>query len=698
VLADGGEPRRINVIPVSASITEVLGVQPQLGRMFTDTEDRPPVAERRLLISDALWRSHFSAAPDVVGRIIRIGETPFTVTGVMPPGFDFPGSADAWTQLAASEAADRSDKALSVIGRLAPGATPAQARGELREAVQRWSRTYPESYSGWSAEIVPFSEWMVTPRMRDAVWVLMGAVTLLLLLACVNVANLLLAQSLSRHGEMRVRTALGAGRGRLIRQLLTESAVLALLGTTAGVLIAVWAVDLVRAIGGSSLTRLALLRVDGSVLTFACAAGVISCLTFGVAPAVYTTRLDLRSALDEGLRYTVRRSGLRRALVVIEVAMAMLLVVGAGLLANSFVRLVNVDPGFDLATIAMPIEHSSSRYGDERIDDFYRDALDRVRALPGVAAAGATTTNPLRQFGFSNSVTPTERAADAPPSGLVQAGWRSVTPGFFDAMGIPMHAGRAFSELDRDGAERVVIVTAGLAQRLWPGESAVGRQIYWGGTSGRPRTVIGVSGDIRDVQLDADPGPIVFVPHAQVPMPQLTIVLRTSTAVEQIAPALRQVIRDLDASLPAPDIYPLSASRANVTTASRFNLLLLASFAAIALVLAVTGVYALLSFMVSDRRREMAVRLALGASGAQLARMVLSSGLTLSLAGVIAGTGVAIAATHLLSRLLYEVTPTDPLTFVAAAAALLCSAAVASYVPALRAARLDAAAALNRTP
>jgi predicted permease len=697
VLGVGGEPQRIQVVPVSASLTAVLGVQPQLGRMFTDAEDRPRVPERRVLLSDGLWRSRFNAASDIVGRLVTINGAPFTVTGVMPPGFDFPGSADAWVPLAADARADRSDKALAVVARLAPGVTLEQAAGELREVSQRWSTAHPGSNSGWSAEAVPFSDWMISPRFRDAVWVLSGAVTLLLLLACANVANLLVAQAVSRQGEMRVRSALGAGRSRLVRQLFTESAMLAVLGTGIGVLIAVWSIDAVSALGGAGLARLDSLRVDGSVLMFACAAGVASCLTFGLAPAVYATRVDLRSAMDEGARYTARSKGLRQTLVVVEVALALLLLVGAGLMGNSFVRLMNVDPGFDVdGTLAMPIEHQSARYPGDRVVDFYRELLDRIRAIPGVTAAGATTTNPLRQLGFSNSVTPEERASEAPANGLVQAGWRAVTPGFFEAMGIPVLAGRAFTDIDRAGAESVIVVTESLARRLWPGESPIGKRIYWGDPSGDTRTVVGVSGDIRDVQLDADPTPILFVPHAQLEMPVLTVVIHTAEPVDRMAPAIRQAVRELDAGLPAPSIYRLASSRAEATTGPRFNLSLLAAFAAIALVLAVTGVYAMLAFMVSERRREIAVRVALGASGSQIAGLVLRNGLLLSMVGAALGIGAAIAATRLLSGLLFDVEPTDPLTFAAATAALLAAAAVASYLPARQASRLDTLAVLNR--
>jgi predicted permease len=697
VLAEGNVPQPVKVVPASASLADVLGVPPQLGRMFAAGEDRPGASTRAIVLSDRLWRSRFASSPDIVGRLVTLDGSSHVVVGVLAPGFDFPQGTDAWVPLAADASADRGDKALAVIGRLAPGATLEQSRSELREAARRWSESNPESNSGWSAEVVPFSEWMISPRFRDAVWMLFGAVTLLLLLACANVANLLLAQAASRQGEMRVRAALGAPRRRLVRQLFTESAMLAVLGTAAGVLIAVWSIDAIRVLGGGVLPSLDSVRVDGTVLLFACAAGILSCVTFGVAPAVQTTRVDLRAGLEAGSRYTARSRGLRDTLVVVEVALALLLLIGAGLLANSFVRLMSIDPGFDAAAVlAMPIEHRSARYPDERVADFYRDVLDRVASVPGVSAAGATTTNPFRQHGFSNSVTPVERAAAAPPSGLVQAGWRSVTPGFFPAMGIPVIAGRTFEDSDRAGTERVVVVTDSLARRLWPGESPIGRRIYWGGTSGSTRTVIGVSGDIRDVQLDADPPPILFVPHAQVDVPLLTVLIRTAAPVEQIAPAIRERLREIDAALPAPPIYPLTESRNEATMTSRLTLALLATFATIAFVLATTGVYAMLAFTVSERRREMAVRVALGASGSQVAGLVVRNGVGLALAGAMLGIGGALAATRWVSYQLYDIAATDPATFAAATTALLGAAAVASYLPARHASAVDAAAVLNR--
>jgi predicted permease len=356
----------------------------------------------------------------------------------------------------------------------------------------------------------------------------------------------------------------------------------------------------------------------------------------------------------------------------------------------------SVDPGFDAdGTIAMPIELPSTRYSEDRVAGFYNELLDRLRAVPGVIAAGATSTNPFRQFGFSNSVTPEERAFEAPPSGLVQAGWRSVTPGFFEAMRIPVLGGRTFGSSDRAGAERVVVVSEGLARRLWPGESAIGKRLYWGGTTGRTRTVVGVTGDIRDVRLEAEPPPILFVPHGQVGMPVMTVVVRTPLSVAAIAPALREALRELDTALPAPSIHDIGVSRADAVAGRRFNLSLLGAFAVIALVLAVTGVYAMLAFTVSERRREMAVRLALGAGGPRIARLVLRNGLGLALVGVGVGTAVALAVTRVLSSLLYGIEPTDSLTFATAAAGLLAIAAIACYLPARQASRLDPIAILR---
>jgi putative ABC transport system permease protein len=690
VLESGGEPRRLVALPVSASLTQVLSVTPALGRFFNREEDRPQGPERPIVLSDGLWRSRFAAEPSILGRSIRLDGEPFTVVGVMPREFDFPRGTDAWIPLRADQQRDRDDKDLAVIGRLATGASITALRGELRAFGLALSDAHPVSNRGWSAGAVPFDEWLVAPRFRDAVWVLFGAVGLLLLLACANVANLLVAHGATRQGEMRIRAALGAGHARIARQLFTESAVLGAFGTLTGVLVAFWTVAGVHALGGARVPRLDEVRVDLAVLAFACVVGIVSCFLFGLASAVHAARVDLRSGMDAGVRHTASGRRLRHALVVAEVALALLLLVGAGLLASSFVRLLRTDSGFDPGdVIAMSIEVSPARYPDDRLARFYRELLDRVRSVPGVASAAATSTNPFRQFGFSNSVTPEERAASAPPSGLVQAGWRSVTPGFFETLGVPVLAGRGFEDGDRQGGERVVVVNQSLARLLWPGGDAVGKRIYWGGTTGRTRTVIGVTGDFQDVQLDVAGGPMLFVPHAQVDLPGMTVLLRTPLDVAAIAPALRATVRSLDPALPPPDVHTVEASRSAAAAGPRFNTALLGAFAAIAFVLAVTGVYAMLAFTVVERRRELAVRIALGASAREIVRLLVAGGLALAGAGTVVGLVLAAGITRVLGSLLYDITPTDPFTFTGATLALLVSAGIACYLPARRAGRLD---------
>ena len=688
VIAGSGDAERIVAMPISASAANVLGVQPALGRFFAAQEDKP-AGEGRIVLSHGLWQRRFAGDATIIGQAVVLDDRPFTVTGVMPRGFDFPDHADAWVPLAADPGRSRDDKELEVFARLSTGTTMAAARADLRTFAQRLAREHPEANSGWSADLLPFDEWLVAPRFRDAVWVLFGAVALLLLLACANVANLLVAHATTREGEMRIRSALGASRLRLARQAFTESALLAALGTFAGVLMAFWSVDAVQAIGGGRVPRLEDVRVSATVLRFACLAGALSCLVFGSAPALRGARTPLRHAMDEGTRYTTGSRRLRYGLVVIEVALALLLVVGASLLASSFARLMHVESGFDPAgVVTMSIELPGSRYPEDRVAPFYADLLDRVRAIPGVTAAAATSTDPFRQFGFSNSVTPEERAHQAPASGLMQAGWRSVSPGFFETMRIPVLAGRTFSTADRQEAPRVVVISRSLADALWPGQDAVGRRIYWGGTTGRTRTVIGVTGDVRDLRLEAAASPMLFLPHAQVDLPAMTLVVRSALG-GGIASSLRSAVREMDAGLPAAAVNDLQASRSGSAAGARFNLWLLGAIAAIALALALTGVFATMAFTVAERRREIAVRLALGASPASIVGLILRSGLTVAVLGIVVGTASALASTKILTSLLFEVAPTDPLSFAAGAAVLLATAAFACYLPARGAASVD---------
>lgn len=694
VITGSSGPERIVAVPMAASAAVVLGVQPALGRFFTPAEDRPGV-EGRIVLGHGLWQRRFGGDAAVVGRTVLIDDRPHVVTGVMPPGFDFPAGTDGWVPLAASAARARDDRELAVFARMAPGTTLSAATAEVRAYAARLAEAHPAVSAGWSAAVVPFERWLVAPRFQQAVWVLFGAVALLLLLACANVATLLVAQGTTRQTEMRVRAALGASQFRLRRQLFTEAALLAVLGTATGVLITFWSVDAVRVLGAGRVPRLETVQVSGTVLGFACLAGMISCVLFGMAPTIRGARAAFSDSSDASSRHTGSSRRLRHGLVGVEVAFALPLVVGAILLASSFVRLVHVDPGFDPEGVTlMAIDLPSAKYPEARVAPFFNELLDRVRALPGVTSAAATSTDPFRQFGFSNTVTPEERAHEA-PAGLLQAGWRSVTPGFFETMRIEVLAGRTFGAADTIDAPRVVVVSRSLAARLWPGEDPVGKRIFWGGTTGRTRTVVGVAADIRDVRLDVPAPPMLFLPHAQVDLPSMTLVVRSSLAAAGVAPALRSALQEMDETLPLPQVVALASSVGDASGGARFNLWLLAAVAAIALALAVTGVYATMRFTVAERQREMAVRLALGASPRDIVKLILGSGLAVAVGGVVAGTAVALASSTVLASLLYEVAPRDPWSFGAAAAMLLASAALACYLPARRAARLDPAGVLR---
>nr|MBA3949128.1 ABC transporter permease [Acidobacteriota bacterium] len=645
------------------------------------------------VLSHALWRDRFGASTAVIDSVVAVDRQPYRIVGVMPEGFAFPFEAEAWVPAVPSSAPMAEGKALEIIGRLRTGVTVERARADVQAVAAKLGQRDPES-AGWSADLVPFRDWLVTPRFREAVLVLFGAVGCLLLLACANVANLLLAQASRRHAEMRMRVALGARRAQLVRLMFVESALLAAAASALGLLLAMWTIAALRVVGGGRIPRLDEVALHPPVMAFALAAAALSCLVFGIAPALHASRTDLRASLDSSQRLTRSGRRARGVIVAVEVALAVVLLTGAGLLAVSFSRLAEVHPGFETANLlAVPVELPDTEY-EETAGAFYETFMQRISALPGVERVGATTTNPFRQFGFANSVTPEEAVAFAPPSGLVQAGWRAVTPGYFEAAGVPVIAGRAFTADDRDGGERVVMVSERLAARLWPDGYAVGRRILWGGLTGRPRTVIGVAGDIRDFSLDSEAMPMLFLPHAQIPLTAMTVLVRGARP-ESLAAQIRAEARRLDAALPAPAMSLVDDNRARAFAGPRFNAWLLGAFALIAVTLAGTGVYAMLAFAIGERRREIALRLALGARPSTIVRMVVGEGMRMTSAGLVAGLLAALWLTRYLSSLLFGVSVSDPATFASVAAALVVLALAASLIPARQASRMDPLAGLR---
>jgi predicted permease len=689
-LTGDGEPVRLTAAAVTASLFPVFGVKPALGRTFLPEEDRPGGATQVAVLSHPLWQSRFGGDPAILGRTLRLEGRSYTVIGVMPAGFAFPDWAELWLPLAPDASADRTDKWLDVVGRLKPGIPVEQARADLDVVARRLAERHPDSNRDWGAHIIPFTEWLVGPQVTQTVLVLFSGVGLLLLMACVNVSNLLLARATVRGREMGLRSALGAGRARLIRQLLTESVLLAGCGAAAGLGVAYASVRLLRAFGPDDVPRLDQVSLDGRVLAFTLATALVTGLLFGLAPALQASRADLYALLQQGGRAAMSAGRrLRDALVVGELAMAMMLLIGAGLMIGSFLRLQRADSGFEMdGVLTVQLELPEKEYPWERRHLFFSEVQERVAALPGVRATGATNTAPFGSFQPTITFSVEGREPQG-EEGFLSADWRSVTPGFFHALGIPLRRGRLFTGADREGTPDVVVITQTTADRLWPGEDPIGRRIRWGGLDGGALTIVGVVGDVRDLDIAQEPRQILFLPYQQLPWPQMTLLIKTDGPQAGLAAAIRREIRAVDGDLPIPEVQPLRQSLSNAVATPRFRMFLFGIFAAVALVLATTGVYGVMMFAVAQRTREIGVRLALGARPWSVVGLVLRRGLLLTLLGIALGWTGAFALTRFLASLLYGTAPTDAATFAAVALLLAGVATVAGYLPARRAAAID---------
>ncbi|HET7620841.1 MAG TPA: ABC transporter permease [Gemmatimonadaceae bacterium] len=692
------EPVRIQSAAVTSSLFPLLGVAPALGRAFTTTEDRPGGDNRVALIGHDLWARRFGSDPALVGRDVTLDDRIYTVVGIMPDSFAFPNPAELWVPLVLDPARDRDEHDLTVIGRLGPGIALDRASTDLRRVAEGIGTEHPRTNAGWRIRLASFADWIIGPRLERAVFVLFGAVGFLLLMACANIANLLIARGSARQAEIGIRAALGASRARLTRQLLTESILLGLLGAAVGLGIASWSIALVRTLGPADIPRLRDVGMDSRVLVFTLLLALLTSVIFGLVPAMRVSRADLHPALEHGTHRTTSRgrARVRSILVVVQVALAMMLLVGAGLMFGSFLRLQAVPTGYDASNVlTVPLELPDERYSEQQRTAFFDDVRTSIAGIPGVQYVGATSTDPLRQWGLSNDVTPEDRAADAPAGGFMQAGWRSVTPGYFRAMGIPLLQGRVLTESDGAGSAQPVVITRSMASRLWPGQDAIGKRLFWGGTDGNPHTVVGVVGDIRDVQLDAEPGPIMFLPYHEAPLPGMTLVIRTAGSSSSVVAAIRSAISAADRQLPLPEISSISENRAAAVAEPRFRMLLLTGFAAAALLLAMLGVYGVMAFAVTQRTREIGVRIALGAQARRVFALVLEQGMVLAGLGVLVGLGGALALTRVLQSLLFGISATDPVVLIVVAILLGAVTMIGAYLPARRAARIDPIVALR---
>ena len=692
---------RLDGTAVTHSLFTTLGIRPALGRTFLREEDVIGGDTRVVVLSHALWQRRFGSDPGAVGRSIELDGSTHRVIGVMPPGFDFPNRSEIWVPLVPTSRYPRGDRRLEVVARVGPNTTVDQAAAELSAIARDIAATYPASNTGWGARVQPLRESFVTPQLEARVVALLATVGVLLAMACVNVASLLLARSGAREREIAVRAALGAGRARIVRQLVVESLVLALFGASIGVALASVAIPIVRGIGGDAIPRLAEMTLDWRVLGFALAACVVTGVVFGLAPAVALVRSGRGAgagalALLRGGARTTGGAGLRNGLVVTSVSLAMLLLVCAGLVGTSFVKLMRVDVGFDAehvltASVALPVslypaDTTPGRYSRERVVQFHDALIERLERTPGVRAAAATNIAPFSGENTGMGFEPVG-AASGRPDEYRQASWRVVTPNFFSVMSIPLVRGRVFDTRDRYPAPDAMVINETMARLGWSGEDPVGQQVKL--KSGRTMTVVGVVADTRHLFVDSLPAPTMYFSHAQFPWPTMWVTVRAAGDPAALSAALRREVSSLDPNVAAARIQPLGRLVREATAEPRLIVVVFGIFASAALVLATIGLYGIVSYTVSQRSREIGVRLALGAPPGQIVRTVLGHGVRLAAIGVALGIAGAYATGGVLRSILFQTAPTDAVTCLAIGIALIAIAGVASAGPARRAARVD---------
>jgi putative ABC transport system permease protein len=698
-LTGRGEPVIVRGAQVSAGFFRIMRVQPERGRSFTADEDRaggPAV----VVLSHAAWQERFDGDPRIVGRAVTINGKPFTVTGIMPAGFDFPRlitneRTEFWVPIAFDAArAERGGHFLSVIGRLRPGATLAAAQAQMDTIATRLQQQYPDTNTNWVVNLFSLRDEVVSDA-RSALVMLTGAVAFVLLIACANVANLLLARATSRARELAVRSALGAASGRLLRQLLTESIVLSFAGALVGVLIAAWGLEFAKSISGDWLPRSWEIAINGPVLVFTMGAALLTGILFGLAPGLHVTRSELNDTLKSGGRSTgtAGQQRLRTAFVITEVALAFVLLIGAGLLIRSFQQLQNVRPGFQPdSTVTAVLSLPEARYAELTTQAaFARQLLSRVRSVTSVRSAALASFVPFdgkeTLLTFEIGGEPQSRPADRR---LAQ--WRVVSDGFFETMGVPVVRGRTFSTDDTEAAPRVAVISTSLARKFFPAKDPIGQRITLDELTDPKAawfTVVGVVEDVRYRSLDTAPMPLLYYPASQQQFPEFTLVARTSGDPMAIVPTVRGMVRALDPVMPLQDVRTMGEVISSSMAGARFRTSLLVALALIALVLAAVGVYGVMSYSVEQRTQEMGLRMALGASPRDVLRLMTGHGIRLAAAGIVLGGVAAWALTRVLESVLFGVTATDPLTFATIAVLLGAVASLASYIPARRATRAD---------
>jgi len=710
IMTGRGEPVRISGGVVTADLFSVLGTAPVLGRTFLPNEDKPTETGRVVVLSERVFASRFNSDASVLNQKITLDGKSYTIVGVMPHGFEFPVQnepLDLWTTIADDAAGDtpvtaqRGAHFLRVIARLKPGVTEAQAQAEADAIAARLEQQYPDTNTHKGVRVESALRALIGD-VRPALLILLGAVACVLLIACANVANLLLARAMTRHKEMAVRSALGASRIRVVRQLLTESVLLSLAGGLLGLALAVWWSDLLIALGKKDIPRAVQVGLDWRVLGFTLGVSILTGVVFGLVPALHLSKTGLTESLKEGrgAGAGARKNRIRGVLVVAELAIAVVLLVGAGLLIQSFWRLQHVNPGLQSQNIlTFNVSLPDVRYSSEKQVRFYHDLMERMRSLPGVQSASAVLPLPLSgdRFGISFQIEGRPVARKDEPS----ADMFVIEPNYFRTMGIPVIRGRDFEDRDEHSSTPVIIVTETFARQFFPGEDPVGKRIRpgistWDGDEDtKMREIVGVVADIRNRALNAEPKPAYYMPQSQLPFTQLTAVVKSTSDPRSLISSVTREVRAMDAELPVFSVKTMDEYIASSVAGPRFNTTLLSIFAAVALVLTIIGLYGVMSYSVAQRTNEIGIRMALGAQTHDVLSLIVKDGLKLVFMGLVVGISGALILTRLLSTLLFGVTTRDPATFVAIAALLSIVAMLACYVPAWRATRVDPLEALR---
>lgn len=697
-LSGAGEPLVLRGSRISYGLLEILRVSPQLGRTFTASEDRPE-EDAVVILGYDLWQRNFGGDANIVGQKIMISSRPRTVIGVMPRGFKFPEFSELWVPLALTpETFTRTDHGLTAIARLKDGVSFAEAQAEMNNIAARIEQQHPVTNEGLGVKVTSMHD-SLAGGYREGLLILLGVVGCVLLVACVNVANLMLARATARQKEFALRAALGAGRWRIIRQLLIESLILAIVGGALGFALSVWALKLLLTSIPIQLPFWMNFTVDLRVLGFTIAITLLTGFVFGVAPALQTSRVDLNDTLKEGGRGTVGRgSGSRSVLVVTEIALSLMLLVGAGLMIQSFLRLKRVNVGLDPTNVLATTYHlptAKYREGEQRAA-FFKQLVERVRSLPGVQAASATATLPLAGGGWGRSLT-VEGYPVLPVGQAAMIQHTVVTPGYFRTMGIPLLSGRDFTDSDAKGSQLVTIVDERLARKYWPNESPIGRRVRFGPPEDNEpwHTIVGVVGAIRDQRVQEETRESVYMPHLQIPVNGLALVTRTSSDPKELAAAIRREVAQLDSDLAVSKVATMEQVIDESIWQPRLYATLFAVFAGGALLLALIGIYGVMAFLVQTRTHEIGVRMALGATARDVFRLIVGRGMKLTAIGVLIGIASAAALTRLMHSLLFNTSATDPITFILISVLLSVAAFLACYIPARRAAKVDPLVALR---